>query len=66
MTSTGRLKAACDVEGVIDKKLIAVKRKVKAAHRARGKADFAGEGKGVTPSSRKGNFQLELKDKVEV
>ena len=40
--------------------------RVKTTRQRRGRANFAGEGKGITPFRWKGNFQLELKDKVEV
>jgi hypothetical protein len=66
MTSIGREKVPwADAIGVTERAAEAITSD-KSARQRRGRANFAGEGKGVTPIRWKGNFQLERKDKVEV
>ena len=66
MTSMGREKSAfASAMGVADR-ATAARTRAKTARKRRGRTNFAGEGKGITPIRWKGNFQLERKDKVEV
>ena len=66
MTSMGREKVSWARALGVAERAVAESARVKTTRQRRGRANFAGEGKGITPFRWKGNFQLELKDKVEV
>ena len=66
ITSIGREKAACAEATGVAERVAEVRARSKTLRQRRGRANFAGEGKGITPIRWKGNFQLERKDKVEV